>query len=223
MGIRVAGLEKKLGEFYDGAVGINDGLSGSDSYLAGFDSLRPLMDGLKISQGKKAFVYGLLWDLYHVQDSRDAFNHTLRVAYMARDAALEAGLDRDKATLAALVHDVGKAYVPDRVLSKPGVYSEEDMAEMRKHSGYSYELLSSELPWYANVALEHHAHQELGYPKLEDLPKVLVPGSEEEVTKYAKFISKYDHKDASATRNDEWEKRSDVRLSNGKFLPVPSA
>jgi HD-GYP domain-containing protein (c-di-GMP phosphodiesterase class II) len=41
----------------------------------------------------------------------------------------------------ALLHDIGKLGVPDKILNKPGPLSEEEWDLMRKHPGYAREML----------------------------------------------------------------------------------
>ena len=41
--------------------------------------------------------------------------------------------DRDALEVAALLHDVGKIGVPDRVLMKPGILNEEEQAIVDRH------------------------------------------------------------------------------------------
>ncbi|MCC6442090.1 MAG: HD domain-containing protein [Armatimonadetes bacterium] len=45
--------------------------------------------------------------------------------------------------LGALLHDIGKIGVPDRILLKPGPLDDEEWEAMRKHPKYAYDMLSS--------------------------------------------------------------------------------
>jgi putative nucleotidyltransferase with HDIG domain len=76
----------------------------------------------------------------------------------------------------ALLHDIGKMGIPDRILLKPSGLTEEEWAVMRKHPQYAYEML---LPIrYLAPALDiPYAHHErwdgTGYPrglKGQDIP-----------------------------------------------------
>ncbi|TJZ70068.1 HD-GYP domain-containing protein [Chitiniphilus eburneus] len=72
------------------------------------------------------------------------------------------------AGLGALLHDTGKMLVPDAVLNKPGRYTEEEFAVMKKHPEDGWRLLK-EIPDIDEIALDivlHH-HERLdgtGYP-----------------------------------------------------------
>jgi len=68
----------------------------------------------------------------------------------------------------ALLHDIGKMAIPDEILHKPGPLTPEEMAVMRRHPQYAYELL-----WpirYLRPALDipycHHERWDgSGYPR----------------------------------------------------------
>jgi HD-GYP domain-containing protein (c-di-GMP phosphodiesterase class II) len=68
----------------------------------------------------------------------------------------------------ALLHDVGKMAIPDRILLKPGPLTEEEWTTMRKNPIYAYEML---LPIaYPRPALDipycHHERWDgTGYPR----------------------------------------------------------
>ncbi len=68
----------------------------------------------------------------------------------------------------ALLHDIGKMGVPDRILLKPGPLTDEEWRIMRQHPVYAYELLSR-IP-YLRPALDipHYHHERWdgsGYPE----------------------------------------------------------
>lgn len=78
-------------------------------------------------------------------------------------AAVELGI-------AAMLHDVGKVFVPDQVIKKPGRLSEEEWQQVRRHPAEGARALASirGLPSLApTIALEHHVYGEgTGYPAL---------------------------------------------------------
>jgi HD-GYP domain-containing protein (c-di-GMP phosphodiesterase class II) len=68
----------------------------------------------------------------------------------------------------ALLHDIGKMGIPDRILRKPGPLSEDEWQVMRRHPVYAYELLSP--IEYLRPALDipycHHEKWDgTGYPR----------------------------------------------------------
>jgi len=68
----------------------------------------------------------------------------------------------------ALLHDIGKIGVPERILLKPGPLSDEEWAVMHKHPRYAY-LLLSEIPYLraaVNIPYCHHEKWDgSGYPR----------------------------------------------------------
>jgi len=97
--------------------------------------------------------------------------HSQRVAdYMVR-LAREFGV-RDKDTLdvfwrGALLHDVGKIGIPDKVLLKPGPLSEEEWAVMRNHPEVGAGMLRKIefLRGPSEIVLSHHEwYDGMGYP-----------------------------------------------------------
>ncbi len=98
--------------------------------------------------------------------------HSQRVAdYMLR-LAHEAGI-RDRDTLdvfwrGALLHDVGKIGIPDKVLLKPGPLSEEEWALMRNHPEVGAGMLRKIefLLGPSEIVLSHHEwYNGTGYPR----------------------------------------------------------
>lgn len=71
-------------------------------------------------------------------------------------------------TVAATLHDIGKVMVPVELLTKDGPLDEEEMALMKKHTTYGYELIRDTVGTnhlQALVALQHHERMDgSGYP-----------------------------------------------------------
>src|SRR6476660_7156570 len=73
-------------------------------------------------------------------------SHSLRVALGCSSWATSMQLEeetRDLLEVAALLHDVGKIGVPDKVLLKPGRLSPEEIAAMSRHAALTTEVLAS--------------------------------------------------------------------------------
>jgi len=69
--------------------------------------------------------------------------------------------------LAAIVHDLGKIYVPAEILSKPGRLSEIEFKFIKSHAQAGYDILKDvELPWpIARMVQQHHERVNgSGYP-----------------------------------------------------------
>jgi putative nucleotidyltransferase with HDIG domain len=101
----------------------------------------------------------------------DSYRHCLFVTGFAVAFAQHLGMredDQRRLTRAALLHDVGKAFIPLAILDKPGTLSDEEMGEMRKHPRRGYEALAAQggfPPEMMDVVLHHHELLDgTGYP-----------------------------------------------------------
>jgi diguanylate cyclase (GGDEF)-like protein/putative nucleotidyltransferase with HDIG domain len=101
----------------------------------------------------------------------ETFGHSRRVTSLTLKVARLMGFGEDELPhirRGALLHDIGKMGVPDRILLKPGPLSDEEWVEMRKHPSYALEIL--EPIAFLRPALEiPYAHHErwdgTGYPR----------------------------------------------------------
>lgn len=96
--------------------------------------------------------------------------HSTKVASMARDVAAATGMrgaQIQAVYIAGLVHDIGKACIPDEIISKPRPTSDE-MALIREYPTLGVDLLAA-IPALAPVLPIVAAHQERwngsGYPE----------------------------------------------------------
>jgi putative nucleotidyltransferase with HDIG domain len=101
----------------------------------------------------------------------DSYRHCLFVTGFAVAFAQHLGMrenDQRRLTRAALLHDVGKAFVPVAILDKPGTLTEEEMNEVRKHPRLGYDALTAQggfPPEMLDVVLHHHELLDgTGYP-----------------------------------------------------------
>lgn len=102
----------------------------------------------------------------------EAANHVARVAEISYHLAKLWGMADEEAELMRLaspMHDLGKIGIPDNILLKPGLLTEEEMSIMRTHSAIGHRLLcKSERPILqtaAIIALQHHERWDgSGYP-----------------------------------------------------------
>jgi putative two-component system response regulator len=99
--------------------------------------------------------------------------HILRMAHYSRLIAEELGLpeqEQDLILRAAPMHDMGKIAIPDHILLKPGRLEDEELAIMRRHAEFGYEILrgsaSTLLDVAATIAWSHHEKFDgSGYPR----------------------------------------------------------
>jgi putative nucleotidyltransferase with HDIG domain len=101
----------------------------------------------------------------------DSYRHCLFVTGFAVAFAQHLGMredDQRRLVRAALLHDVGKAFVPVAILDKPGKLTDEEMSEIRKHPRLGYDALAAQggfPPEMLDVVLHHHELLDgTGYP-----------------------------------------------------------
>jgi putative nucleotidyltransferase with HDIG domain len=108
-----------------------------------------------------------------------AGEHTAAVSGLALAIATELKLGPDErrcVELGALLHDVGKLSIPDRVLTKPGPLNELEWAAMRRHAALGERLLAHILDQADVLAIVRSHHERWdgsGYPDGkagEDIP-----------------------------------------------------
>jgi putative nucleotidyltransferase with HDIG domain len=99
------------------------------------------------------------------------FTHSINTAFYSMFIAIWMGLDDQQiinATQAGLLHDIGKIYIPNEILNKPGRLTEEEYEMIKKHTLYGYFLISEfgEFnPEVKRAVLFHHERTDLkGYP-----------------------------------------------------------
>ena len=76
----------------------------------------------------------------------------------------------------AFLHDIGKMAIPDKILTKPGKLTPEEVDIMKEHAWYGYKILKN-IPFLNEASEIVYSHQErydgTGYPrrlKGEDIP-----------------------------------------------------
>lgn len=118
-------------------------------------------------------LQGLLDVLLATLDARDpyTYEHSFRVALYAEMMAQELALPSaicERIHVAALLHDIGKIAICDRVLNRAGRLNRENMLEIQRHPRIGCNILSR-LPSFQDIAtivLHHHERFDGdGYPE----------------------------------------------------------
>jgi HD-GYP domain-containing protein (c-di-GMP phosphodiesterase class II) len=95
-----------------------------------------------------------------------------------------------QAGLGGLLHDTGKALVPDEILNKPGRLTEEEFDIVKKHPKDGYEILlkTPEIgPIPLDITLHHHERRDAsGYPDQQDAESI------SELAQMAAIVDVYD-------------------------------
>lgn len=102
---------------------------------------------------------------------KETEGHTQRVTEMTLRLGRAIGMSDAQliqARYGALLHDIGKMGIPDRILFKPGPLAPEEQAVMRRHPDYAYQLLSP-IPFLRQALDIPYGHHERwdgsGYPR----------------------------------------------------------
>ena len=143
---------------------------------------------------------GVLDHLYEIKmRSDDTFQHSLNVAIIAAIFGRwqkYRGAELKNLILSALLHDIGKLFVPLTVLDKPGTLSSGEFAVMKGHPFEGYRLVADSAQLDDSVKLgilQHHERLDgSGYP-------AALKG--DDITDYARIIAVADIYDAMTSQS----------------------
>ena len=116
---------------------------------------------------------GIIKGFSTIVETRDPYTagHQERVKNLSVAIAGEMGLEKDRITslrLAAMVHDIGKIYVPADFLNKPGKLSDVEYSILRTHPKIGQDILKSvDFVWpISEFVAQHHERMDgSGYPR----------------------------------------------------------
>jgi len=146
----------------------------------------------------KRALEGTVLGFSNLVEVRDLYTagHQRRVTRLAVDIAGVMGLAEDRINglrMAAMIHDIGKIYVPSEFLNKPGKLNEAEFMVVKMHPQIGYDALKSvDFAWPVGLMVYQH-HERIngsGYPNG-------LRG--EEILLEAKIIAVADVVDAMAT------------------------
>ncbi|NMA66359.1 MAG: HD-GYP domain-containing protein [Clostridiaceae bacterium] len=107
------------------------------------------------------------------------YEHSVNVAVLSLVIGVEQGLsikELHDLCVGALLHDVGKAFIPNEILKKPYELTEDEFELMKQHPVKGYEYIKSNISLSAVtkvIVLEHHERMDGGgYPRNLDRSKI---------------------------------------------------
>lgn len=141
-----------------------------------------------ISETKQALeqlresLVGTIRAISLVVEKRDPYTagHQNKVAKLSVAIGTELGLDADRVEglgLGAMIHDIGKIYVPAEILSRPGRLNDIEYALIKSHPQIGYEIVKDiQFPWpVAEMILQHHERLDgTGYPNGAKAPELIL-------------------------------------------------
>jgi putative nucleotidyltransferase with HDIG domain len=145
----------------------------AETFNAMADDIEQYIDRLKqAARENRELFLGSIRMLAAAIDEKDPYTrgHSDRVAKYTQIVGRELGLseaDLDKLRISALLHDVGKIGVDDRVLKKPGALTPEEFEIMKQHPSKGANImrpvaqLAEMLP---GIELHHECVDGRGYP-----------------------------------------------------------
>ncbi len=114
----------------------------------------------------------MIWLARLKQKDNYTYRHAIGSSIWATALGRQLGLPKSDLRLLAvgsLLCDIGKANVPQELLTKPSRLSEKEFVEIRKHVQYGLDLLKRSKgvhdQIFSIVAYHHERHQGQGYPK----------------------------------------------------------
>ncbi len=126
----------------------------------------------KSYQELKKTTSSFVFTMAKIVEVRDPYTagHQQRVAKLAVAIARKLGLSEqeiDTIEMAALIHDIGKLYVPAELLNRPGKLTDTEMELIKTHPRAGYDIAKTiEFPGpIAQIILQHHERIDgSGYP-----------------------------------------------------------
>ncbi|MES9963551.1 MAG: HD domain-containing phosphohydrolase [Candidatus Sedimenticola sp. 20ELBAFRAG] len=105
-------------------------------------------------------------------EKRDPYTagHQERVSDLASAIAIEMGLNDEQVEgirMGAMIHDIGKVYVPGEFLNRPGKLSADEFSIIKTHAQVGYDIVRDiDFSWpVAEMILQHHERMDgSGYP-----------------------------------------------------------
>ncbi|MFL6208140.1 MAG: HD domain-containing phosphohydrolase [Pyrinomonadaceae bacterium] len=138
------------------------------------DQLEHYIEDLRrAAEENRALVLGTVKSLAAAIDGKDPYTrgHSERVARFSIAIAERMGLPDDeieKLRISAILHDVGKIAIDDKILKKPAALTDEEFEVMKQHPQRGYKIMS-QIPAMKDFLPGMYMHHEMingrGYPQ----------------------------------------------------------
>ncbi|MEF3279666.1 MAG: HD domain-containing protein [Elusimicrobiota bacterium] len=145
------------------------------------DEISVMAENISLYQSIEKFYIQLVETLARIIDAKDAYtsDHATRARERASKLALKLNIPQSMIRTieyAALLHDMGKIGIDEKIITKPGKLTDEEYRQMKKHPEIAYQILSpiEFLSPVSKIVLYHHEwYNGMGYPdglKGEEIP-----------------------------------------------------
>ena len=131
-----------------------------------FLSIKSNNDTFKVAYNNFAKKLAIVAEAY----DENTGNHIERVGVLSAFISEKLGMSKTFITDIrnfAPLHDIGKIFIPNEILNKPGKLTEEEWSTMQKHTMYSLRLIGEDkyFKMALNIAMYHHEKYDgSGYP-----------------------------------------------------------
>ena len=141
-----------------------------DGFIKGMISLRDLLN--HYYENMENLLEQTVAALSSAVEKRDPYTagHQERVMQLSCAIGKELGFTEKKLSglrMAAVIHDIGKLFIPAEMLTKPGKLTDAEMNLIKIHPQVGFDILKGiEFPWpIADIVVQHHERLDgSGYP-----------------------------------------------------------
>lgn len=137
-----------------------------------FGTVLDITDQIEAQVQRRRLLTQTIKALSLTLEKRDPYTsgHQLRVAGLSVQIGTALGWDHARNTglyFGAMLHDIGKIYIPSEILNRPGRLSRTEFELIKTHPQVGYDIISAiDYPWpIGDFVLQHHERMDgSGYP-----------------------------------------------------------
>jgi response regulator RpfG family c-di-GMP phosphodiesterase len=178
------------------------------------DKLNDVFVQLSTSEEQKAKINSYL-QLVKAAD-RATYRHSVRVGLLGFMVGNLMGFDRRALFYSGVLHDIGKIMLPPSTMGKRNI-GKKDMELIASHPYDSYDFLSREFAFSADIVVRHHSHQKEAYPKvLPPYSRSFSENTKKKIESLSKVLAIIDFYDSAKNRKNQKFSRKSRMLSPDK-------
>jgi len=163
-------LSDSIDDHFSSEVALLEELAGDIAF--GLNVIRTQIEHNKFQQDISKSLLQTIKVLGSTTEKRDPYTagHQQRVSQLAVLIAKKMNLEEQQVEgirLGAIIHDIGKIYVPAEILNRPGKLSAIELEMIKEHAQAGYDIIKDiDFPWpLASMIWQHHERLDgSGYP-----------------------------------------------------------